>query len=460
MGSLSITPISCTHLSKPPTTQNFTMKAFTTLATILGASYATPTIPQQFGAIGHHLSQQQGVHELQNTQHMTTSPLMRTSVTTHHQMSPVMHSTYTKEHMANAMAPKQFFMQDDFGNYHYGYATQDSERSEESNGQTVKGHYTYIMADGQKRRVDYIADNQGFHILRDDADLTNRIKREAEAAVEPDLIRTRMTAVMDSTSLMDDNQDMHSTNNLMGRDMTSTNNMMLRNKLNNQMSSNMYRSSDLMNQGSNLMGSDMSTNMMGHNIGKNMIGQNMYSKMLSHDMSSNMMGRNVDNTLMGHGMSSNMMGRDMSFNAMDKSMMGRQNMYNMFNLGRDMSSSMVSHHLDSNMMGPDMSSNMMGHNMNQHTMGNTMIGQAAIPMSSNMMNDMPSNIISQRKDNTMIGHSMDQNLYNNMMGRDMVGQDMSSRMMGRDMNRMSPVNMMSQRMQIEQVPAESFNQFY
>ena len=83
------------------------MKAFATLATILGASSATPTIPQQFGSIGHHLSQQQGVRELQNTQQMTTSPLMRTSVTTHHQMSPVMHSTYTKEHMA----PKQFFMQ-------------------------------------------------------------------------------------------------------------------------------------------------------------------------------------------------------------------------------------------------------------------------------------------------------------------------------------------------------------
>merc|ERR1711963_184150 len=243
------------------------------------------------------------------TQHMTTSPLMRTSVTTHHQMSPVMHSTYTKEHMGNAMAPKQFFMQDDFGNYHYGYATQDSERSEESNGQTVKGHYTYIMADGQKRRVDYIADNQGFHILRDDADITNRIKREAEAAVEPDLIRTRMTAVMDSTSLMDDNQDMYSANNMMGRDMSSMNNMMLGNRLNNQMSSNM----------------------MGHNIGKT-----MYSKM---------MGRDMENTLMGgHGMSSNMMGRDMSSNVMDKSMMGRQNMY-------------------TNMMGRDMSSNMMGHNL-------------------------------------------------------------------------------------------------
>merc|ERR1712156_1167516 len=268
--------------------------------------------------------------------------------------------------MDNTMAPKQFFMQDDFGNYHYGYATQDSERSEESNGQTVKGHYTYIMADGQKRRVDYIADSQGFHILRDDADITNRIKREAEAAVEPDLIRTRMTAVMDSTSLMDDNQDMYSANNMMGRDMTSMNNMML----NNQMSSNMYRSSDLMNLGSNIMGSDMS---------------------------------------------SNMMGRDMSSNVIDKSMMGRQNMY-------------------TNMMGRDMSSNMMGRNLNNNMMGHE--------MSSNMMGrDMSSNMMGHNLDNSMMGH------------------EMSSNMMGRNMNRMSTVNMMSQRMQIEQVPAESFNQF-
>merc|ERR1711884_705934 len=294
--------------------------------------------------------------------------------------------------MGNAMAPKQFFMQDDFGNYHYGYATQDSERSEESNGQTVKGHYTYIMADGQKRRVDYIADNQGFHILRDDADITNRIKREAEAAVEPDLIRTRMTAVMDSTSLMDDNQDMYSAKNMMGRDMTSMNNMMLGNRLDNQMSSNMYRSSDLMNLGSNLMGSDMSSEMMGHNIGKTMIGQNMYSKM---------MGLGMDNTLMGgHGMSFNMMGRDMSSNVMDKSMMGRQNMYTNM-MGRDMSSNMMGHNLDNNMMGRNMSSNMMGRDLE-----NTMMGR---DMSSNMM-----------------GH----NIYNNMMGRDMTsnmnGVDMTS----------------------------------
>merc|ERR1711963_676523 len=291
------------------------------------------------------------------------------------------------------MAPKQFFMQDDFGNYHYGYATQDSERSEESNGQTVKGHYTYIMADGQKRRVDYIADNQGFHILRDDADITNRIKREAEAAVEPDLIRTRMTAVMDSTSLMDDNQNMYSANNMMGRDMTSMNNMMLGNRLNNQMSFDMYRSSDLMNLGSNLMGSDMSSNMMGHNSGKTMIGQNMYSKMMGrdmentlmggHGMSSSMMGHNLDNNMMGRDMSSNMMGRDMSLNMM----------------GRDMSSNMMGHNLDNNMMGRKMDNTMMGQNM----------------MGQNIM-----------------GH----NIYNNMMGRDMTsimnGVDMASNMVGQD----------------------------
>merc|ERR1711992_168002 len=73
-----------------------------------------------------------------------------------------------------------------------------------------KGHFANIMADGKMRRVDYIADNQGFHILRDTADKTGRyIKREAEAEplVQPDLIRTRMTSYMDSSSLRDDGKD-------------------------------------------------------------------------------------------------------------------------------------------------------------------------------------------------------------------------------------------------------------
>merc|ERR1719213_222036 len=148
------------------------------------------------------------------------------------------------------------------------------------------------MANGKLRRVDYIADNQGFHILRDTADNTGKyIKREAETSVEPDLIRTRMTSYMDSSSLRNDN-DMHKMgNNQMGLDMSSS--MMQRN---NMLNSNLYRAN-------NLMGHDMSTiNMMGR------------------DMSS------MD--LMGHDMSSiNMMGRDMSsLNMVDHEMSSRNNM--------------------------------------------------------------------------------------------------------------------------------------
>merc|ERR1719175_494340 len=105
------------------------------------------------------------------------------------------------------------------------------------------------MANGKMRRVDYIADNQGFHILRDTADNTGKyIKREAETSVEPDLIKTRMTSYMDSSSLRNDNNMHQMNNNQMGRDMSSS--MMPRN---NQLTSNMYRAS-------NLMGHDISSN--------------------------------------------------------------------------------------------------------------------------------------------------------------------------------------------------------
>merc|ERR1719422_1324160 len=123
--------------------------------------------------------------------------------------------------------PNQYLMKDNFGNYAFGYSTQNSEMSEEGNDQSKKGHFANIMADGKLRRVDYVADNQGFHILRDTADKTGRyIKREAEAEplVQPDLIRTRMTSYMDSSSLRDDEKYLHSmANNMMGRDMTSSN---------------------------------------------------------------------------------------------------------------------------------------------------------------------------------------------------------------------------------------------
>merc|ERR1719442_343024 len=194
------------------------------------------------------------------------------------------------------VSPNQYFLQDDFGNFAYGYSTQNSERAEEGSGNSVKGHFANIMADGKLRRVDYIADDQGFHILRDTADNTGKyIKREAETSVEPDLIRTRMTSYMDSSSLRDDNKDMHKmSNDQMGRDMSSS--MMQRN---NQLASDMYTTN-------NLMGRDMST--------MNMMGNHMSSmNMMGNDMSSmnNMMGRDIS--------SMNMMGRDMS----SMNMMGR-----------------------------------------------------------------------------------------------------------------------------------------
>merc|ERR1711970_139968 len=98
-----------------------------------------------------------------------------------------------------ALAPNQYFVKNDFGNYVYSYNDQLSEKSEEGNSQAIKGHYAYIMSNGVKRRGDYVADDQGFHIIRDNADPA-RIKR----SVEPDLIHNRMISVMDSSSLRDD----------------------------------------------------------------------------------------------------------------------------------------------------------------------------------------------------------------------------------------------------------------
>merc|ERR1719192_3044201 len=204
--------------------------------------------------------------------------------------------------------PNQYLLKDNFGNYAFGYSTQNSEMAEEGNAQAKKGHFANIMADGKLRRVDYIADNQGFHILRDTADNTGKyIKREAETSVEPDLIRTKMSSYMDSSSLRNDNNMHQMSNNQMGRDMSSS--MMQRNK---QLTSNMYRAN-------NLMGRDMSTmNMMGRDISSmNMMGHGITSmNKMGRDMSSryNMMGQDISSiNKMNQGLNNmNMMGRDMS----------------------------------------------------------------------------------------------------------------------------------------------------
>merc|ERR1712168_85223 len=102
------------------------------------------------------------------------------------------------------------------GNFVYAYDDQFAEKKEEGHHHgDVKGHYAYTMPNGIERRVEYLADNNGFHV-RDNADPA-RIKR----STEPDLLQTRMTSVMDSSSLKDDPSNMYRMSNVMGRDMPS-----------------------------------------------------------------------------------------------------------------------------------------------------------------------------------------------------------------------------------------------
>merc|ERR1719402_525035 len=229
-----------------------------------------------------------------------------------------------------AFGPNQYFVKDDFGNYVYSYNDQQSEKSEENNGKFIKGHYAYIMSNGVKRRVEYIADNNGFHIIRDNADPA-RIKR----STEPDLLQARMTSMIDSSSLRDDARDMYRMSNVMGRDMSSKMDR-------NLMGMDQQRYSNMMGRDSlnrNMMGQDtMEHNIMGQDImGRNMMGQDsMERNMMSQDtMGRNMMGQDsMGRKMMGQDtMGRNMMGQDsmgrkmIGQDTMGLSMMGR-NIYN------------------------------------------------------------------------------------------------------------------------------------
>merc|ERR1711973_529961 len=399
MGSLLIKPFSCTHPPTKPHHSKIIMKAFTTLATLLGVTYASPIQPIQYGSTGLQHSgisvmTNQKMHPMSN-QHMTmsTNPMMKV----------------VAEMPQPVVNPNQYHLKDSFGNYAFGYSTQNSEMAEEGNAQLKKGHFANIMADGKMRRVDYIADNQGFHILRDTADNTGKyIKREAETSVEPDLISTRMTSYMDSSSLRNDNNMHQMSNNQMGRDMSSS-----MKQRNNQLTSNMYRAN-------NMMGLDMSL--------MNLLGRDMSSLNRMGNAKSSM------NNILGNNLSTmNMMGRDMSFMNM---------------MGHDISSrnNMMGQGLD-NMMGRDMSSR------------NNVIGRDMLSRNNMMGRDMSSR-------NNMVGHDMSTNqmsqeMSSNLMGRDMYSNQMlSSNTMGLDINRMAPSNTMSQRMHIETMPSQLFNRFF
>merc|ERR1711917_135488 len=233
-----------------------------------------------------------------NNQDMTSN--MVGQKMSHNMMGQDMRSNM-RNMQSQAFGPNQYFKKGDFGNYVYSYNDQQSEKSEEGNDQFTKGQYAYIMSNGVKRKVEYIADDNGFHIIKDNADPA-RIKRSSE----PDLLQTRMTSVMDSSSLRDDGRNMNMMSNLMGRDMSSQ-------------------------MGRNLMGMDQErySNMMGRNmmvkdsIDRKMMGQdNMGLNMIDQDnMGRNMMGRNIYNIMSNNGMPSDMSGM---MGKQDSSMMGQQ----------------------------------------------------------------------------------------------------------------------------------------
>merc|ERR1712212_244815 len=242
-----------------------------------------------------------------------------------------------------AIDPNQYFVKDDFGNYAYGYNDQLSEKSEEGNSQAIKGHYAYIMSNGVKRRVDYVADNQGFHIIRDNADPA-RIKR----SVEPDLIQNRMMSVMDSSSLRDDARNMLRMSNMMGTDQLRYSNMM---------------GSNIMDQNS------MGGHMMDHRImGQETMGRNM--------MKGNTIGRNIYNIMSNRGMTldaSNMIAGDL---------MGTQQT-NAKIMDQDLSSSIMNH----NMLGQrEMIPNMMYRNMMEQANDRMSANMNSHGLSFNMMN--------------------------------------------------------------------------
>jgi len=250
--------------------------------------------------------------------------------------------------------PTQYHLQDEFGNFEYAYANQESQKMEKGNDMAVRGQYAYIMSDGVLRRVDYLADNYGFHVLQDNAD-SSRSQDRIKRSVEPDLIQTRMTSFMDSSSLRDDSMVNPNMYNMMGRDVSS--NMMQRQQMNDMSANrNMY---NMMDRSSNILGQEMAgRNMMDKNMmNENMMGQNMVNEnMMGH----NMMGRNMmNNNMMGQDRYNNMMGRDMSSNMMNRNMMG-QDMHSMMN------KNVMGKNIYSNMMGRDMSSNMMGRRMNAY----------------------------------------------------------------------------------------------
>merc|ERR1719283_470516 len=74
-------------------------------------------------------------------------------------------AAYAAPSAAPYVPSSQFQAQDEFGNLNYGYANLNSAKQEVGNTYGgVTGGYSYVDANGQLQRVEYIADGAGFRV--------------------------------------------------------------------------------------------------------------------------------------------------------------------------------------------------------------------------------------------------------------------------------------------------------
>merc|ERR1719322_273485 len=126
-------------------------------------------------------------------------------------------------------------------------------------------------------------------------------------------------------------------------------------------------------------------------------------------------------------------------------------------IGRDLTSNVMGHDLTFSTMGRDMSTNLMTLDRNIPMMGQTLYTNkmSQRDMVSNLRN--PSLLRSDMSADLMERGVMGQDVYSNVM--DNRNSMMSSNVvMGQ--NQMTPLNRMSQRMQIETMPSQSLNRFF
>jgi len=245
-----------------------------------------------------------------------------------------------------------FYKQDDFGNFAYGYNSGNSEQFVMGNPEEgVKGHYTYVDGNGLNRRVEYVADNEGFRIIKDSDRYGMRFRREAEA--EPAM---RMTSVMDSSLMRNDDHQMqrsslmpsmsmyrnmmasdrHNMNNQMSHPMNINMNNMLDGRHQQSMSSDRHMSdmrmsdrqmSDRQMYRNIMMGDNRMDNMM-NNRNIMMQEDNMRNNMMSNVMNRNMYNldnMNLDNMNMNNMNMNNMQMRNMENMNMDDGLLHERN---------------------------------------------------------------------------------------------------------------------------------------